>query len=458
MQTSYFLLDGFMNAPSNLRDLLEDAHTDGARVHSNSYGDDSQTSYTTWCVDVDAFTRENEDDLVIFAVTNGALLRTPENAKNGLAVGACRKPGSEGLIQSGGSGPTSDDRRKPEVFAPGQNTVSAGLGVCTVATRSGTSMAAPAVAGGALLVREYFRRGFAASGRAHPEASVMPTGALLKAMIVNSAVDMTGAAGYPTPAEGWGRILLENSLYFEGDARRLWYRDVRHAQGLATGEERSWYVPVVSSGEPLSVTMVFTDQPASLGASVAPVNDLDLVVEGPDGTFLGNSFDVALGRSTAGGAADDRNNVERVVLPAPTAGAWTVRVLGTSVPMGPQGFALVVNGALATRIPRPAEVRAGVDSPSGAGSLSMAPAAPNPFSSATDVEYRLERRGFVALRVYDLRGRLVRTLVNRELDGGSYRAIWDGRDDQGRSTVGGMYFLRLTASGEEKVARVVRIP
>ncbi len=457
-QSSYFQLDGFDNAPSNLLEVLEDAHADGARVHSNSYGDDGNTSYTTWCVDIDTFTRNREEDLVVFSATNGGLVKSPENAKNCLSVGATRRPPSQDLISNGGSGPTVDGRRKPELFAPGQSTVSVNVGPCNLTTRSGTSMAAPAISAGAILVREYLERGFHRLGRPSSD-SVVPTGALLKAILLNASTDMTGVSGYPSNEEGWGRLLLDDALYFAGDDRRFWFRDVRHAQGLETGAQRSWRIPVVDGTQSLAVTMVFTDAPASLGAASAPVNDLDLVVEGPDGTFLGNSFDTVAGHSSiATFGADPLNNVERFLLPSPTPGDWTIRVLGASVPMGPQGFALVVNGGLSPRIPEDEPTPPTLNPPFGTEpEFSLSAAAPSPFRGSTSIAYAIDRPGRVTLRLYDLRGRVIRTLVDRELEGGEFQATWDGRDDAGRSTAAGIYFLRLRSDGRERLQRVVRL-
>lgn len=49
----------------------------------------------------------------------------------------------------------------------------------------------------------------------------MPSGTLLKATLLNSAVDMTGISGYPSNTEGWGRVLLGDTVYFPGDTRNL---------------------------------------------------------------------------------------------------------------------------------------------------------------------------------------------------------------------------------------------
>ena len=78
------------------------------------------------------------------------------------------------------------------------------------------------------------------------------------------------------------------------------------------------------------------------------INDLNLEVVDPNGTtFLGNDF--ANGTSTTGGAADSLNNVEMVLVNAPAAGDWTIRVRGTAVNVGNpgQGYAVVASADLA---------------------------------------------------------------------------------------------------------------
>ena len=98
----------------------------GARVHTNSWGNDGTTSYIAWTQAVDQFSFENEDNLVCFAVTNlNAAIKTPENAKNCLAVAATQDTPNQGSFCSGGTWYTNDQRRKPEVMAPGCGTVSA---------------------------------------------------------------------------------------------------------------------------------------------------------------------------------------------------------------------------------------------------------------------------------------------------------------------------------------------
>ncbi|MFN7973429.1 MAG: hypothetical protein U0166_13955 [Acidobacteriota bacterium] len=139
--------------------------------------------------------------------------------------------------------------------------------------------------------------------------------------------------------------LLENALYFAGDARRLVIWDVRNGSGLSTGGVVQYDLDVNGAAQELKVTMVFTDQPAALQASLAPVNDVSLEVEDPSGNvYQGNVFDTAAGESQTGGSADLLNTVEQVVRKTPVTGAWKIRVRAGNVPLGPQGFAIVATG------------------------------------------------------------------------------------------------------------------
>jgi len=331
---------------TNIADKLALHYAQGARIHTNSWGDDSTTAYTGQCRSIDAHSYQNEDSLVLFACTNSSTLKTPENAKNCLAVAASGGNGLQDTFCSGGSGPTIDGRRKPEVYAPGCLTASADdLTTCGTTQLTGTSMATPAVAGVAALVRQYFMEGMYPSGARVSTDAFTPSAALLKAMIINSAVDMTGIAGFPGNQEGWGRVLADNAVRFPGDARQLIVRDTRNAVGLTTDQE--WDIGVsVAPDQPLKVTLVWTDPPAPVNSTATLINDLDLQVFGPGNVvYRGNEF--AGGQSVAGSVKDRVNNVEQVLLSTPASGAYVVRVKAAAVNQGTQGFALVITGGVA---------------------------------------------------------------------------------------------------------------
>jgi hypothetical protein len=320
--------------------------TQGAFVHTNSWGNDRTVAYDYACRAIDDFMWQNEDQLLVFAVTNSSLLKNPENAKNLLSVGAVGNPPGLNTICTGGRGPTSDGRRRPEIWAPGCTIESASGSIgCATAINSGTSMAAPAVSGIAVLTRQYFTDGFYPSGAARANDALLPSGALLKAMILNSGTDITSAAGYPGDREGWGRMIADASLYFAGDARRLVVKDIRNtsAEALSTGQTRRVLFRISGASQTLRATMCFTDAPAAVNSASAPVNDADLRLISPLGdVFVGNVFENGFSRS--GGTPDPINNTEQVHVQAPAAGLWIAEVAGTSVNVGTQGFALVLTG------------------------------------------------------------------------------------------------------------------
>ncbi len=339
------------NTETSVTARFQAAHDHGARIHSNSWGDDSITTYDGPCRAIDAFQHANEDDLIVFAVTDlNSNIRNPENAKNSLAVSASNEaPTENNACTAGGHGPTADGRRKPEVMAPGCSITSAtGSTGCGLLTLSGTSMACPAVAGAAVLAREYFMDGFYPSGHARGENAFTPSGALIKAVLVNSAVDMTGVTGYPSDREGWGRILLSNTLPLASSpSHKLLLSDVRTASAgaLLTGQSGTMSFYTGTCTTPLHVTLTYADAAALANAASAPINNLDLVVTSPQGdVYRGNNF--VNGASVPGGSPDAINNLEQVIIASPPAGHWTVSVIGTAINQGPQGYALVVTGGV----------------------------------------------------------------------------------------------------------------
>jgi hypothetical protein len=80
---------------------------------------------------------------------------------------------------------------------------------------------------------------------------------------------------------------------------------------------------------------------------------------------------------------------------------------------------------------------------------------PNPFDSATTLQYHLTRPGHASLRVYDVEGRLVAVLVDADMPAGSHSAVWDGSNDNGRRVSAGVYFCRLRAEGMTLTREIV---
>lgn len=70
---------------------------------------------------------------------------------------------------------------------------------------------------------------------------------------------------------------------------------------------------------------------------------------------------------------------------------------------------------------------------------------PNPFNPTTTIRYQLPEKSLVNLKIYNILGQLIRTLVDDEKAAGYYTIQWDGRDDSGKTVGSGIYFYRLEA-------------
>ncbi len=361
MQDAGYLVDNCGDLPGigcpvvDLNPVFQQTYDQGARIHTNSWGDNEnaavQNNYSAGSQDVDEFLWNHKDFVILFAAGNSgpgaASVGSPSTAKSVISVGATQRGTAANSMASFSScGPTSDGRLKPELTVPGQSIVSANAdnnvttNNCNTLTLSGTSMATPGAAGFAALTRQYFADGFYPGGAANSTNAFTPSGALVRTMLINSAVNMTGTTAIPANCQGWGRVLLDDAMFFTGDARKLWVKD---DSGFTTGSTASkTFNFTVVAGQSLKVTLGWTDFPSTPAAATNLINDLDLTVSGPSGTFLGNVF--ASGTSTTGGTADRKNTIEQVLLAIPAAGTYTVTVKAFNIPQGTQPFALVVTG------------------------------------------------------------------------------------------------------------------
>jgi hypothetical protein len=88
-------------------------------------------------------------------------------------------------------------------------------------------------------------------------------------------------------------------------------------------------------------------------------------------------------------------------------------------------------------------------------SYQLVPNWPNPFNALTTVGYGIRRAGAVTIRVHDLKGRLVRTLLDAHVNPGEHEVVWDGKADRGEPVASGVYFVRLQAGGEKRMRKVL---
>lgn len=251
-------------------------------------------------------------------------------------------------------GPTKDRRMKPELLAHGQPVFGARSDGTTdkyhcpiPIVMQGTSQATPVMASFALMARQYFKKGFYPSGKPNEKDGFVPSGALLKATLINSGSNMDGLVDLngqdkwenlkpmPTFTQGFGRAQLTNSLVFDGVSNFTMFKEETE---ISTGDEHAYCFRVNHGAKKhFKSTLVWMDYPGSPSAAVSLVNNLDLRVVDETGSVLyGN------------GAIDYVNNAEQVDVPSVKASghAYKVVVKGTKIPHGPQFYALVVTGQM----------------------------------------------------------------------------------------------------------------
>ncbi len=144
------------------------------------------------------------------------------------------------------------------------------------------------------------------------------------------------------------------------------------------------------------------------------------------------------------GLAGGENDVSELISIDTTTGAGTV--IGSVGVVGVAGLAIKtapvvgINDPVAEVVPRTTELLQNY---------------PNPFNPLTIVNYQLSIDNWVTLKVYDLLGRKVKTLVNERKAAGSYTVKWDGRDDAGRPLASGVYVYRLKAGSFVAVRKMM---
>jgi len=368
-----FAGDGSYEPPPSFETLTHDAVRSGADIGSNSWGDDTAGRYDLSAAEFDALVRDadastpgDQQYILEFSAGNAGpfagTIGSPAVAKNVIATGASQNDRPEFFYYADGidtmadfssRGPCEDGRIKPDLVAPGTwiSSLRSSVGNDDFAWavisdnyiyEGGTSQAGPHASGAAAVFVQYYRQLFFHN----------PSPALVKAALINSAVDMDDSietGPVPNSDEGWGRIDLTELI---GSPRAYQFFD--QLNPLTPGQVFEQHIIVQSRDEPLKITLVYTDVPGFPGALPALVNDLDLEVVGPNGLiYFGNQFDE--GESIPNPSAPDNlNNVEGVHVSVPDPGEYIVRVRARNVaqdaradtPAVDQDFALVISADL----------------------------------------------------------------------------------------------------------------
>jgi hypothetical protein len=286
------------------------------------------------------------------------------SGKNVISVGSSETTlGSQNinwLAWYSSRGPVYDQRFKPDLAAPGDQLMSAksngqGGQSCNTVEMTGTSMASPAAAGAALLVRQYFmdtnkRFWTKACNVKYNSCKVFtPSGALVKAILLHSGSALTvyengntkTALGNPPDYyQGFGRITLMNALPLQGTTNFDLFVD--DAVLLGANSQKAYAVKLnvnnVASGTPIKVTVTWYDPPNVDGTtSKALLNDLDLKIVSPYGdVYYPNGKNVK----------DSLNNNEKIVINNPKKGAYKVTVTSKALPAGgSQKFSIVITSS-----------------------------------------------------------------------------------------------------------------
>ena len=355
----------------SIYDMLRDAEQMTARLSVNAWGlNGNYGQYTADARSVDTFVHDRKDLTPIFSVgdrgTSGASqVSSPATAKNVIAIGASTTgapgtPAAGDVVNFSSLGPSLDGRIKPDLVAPGV-AICSGLAEeaknpagpsCLSGTHadgnayymslSGTSQATAIASGVAGLTREFIREQAGVSA---------PSSSLVKAAMINGARDLD-APDIPNAAEGWGEVDLERTvLPMDGTTVLDTFFDDRKVLAPGFGLLYSFSI---DPSHGMDLTLTWTDEPGSANAAQTQsrlVNNLDLILMDSEGNeWLGNDFSQGFSvSSSAGGSADDINNVERIRIAPGTLGAgtgdWIIKVLhrgGTN-----QDFALVMSAVAA---------------------------------------------------------------------------------------------------------------
>jgi hypothetical protein len=123
----------------------------------------------------------------------------------------------------------------------------------------------------------------------------------------------------------------------------------------------------------------------------------------------------------------------------------------------PTGAAPLASGRAIRYVPA-SDLSGAIDAPGAARArFALLPAQPNPMQGATTFSFSLDRADTAHLNVYDVQGRLVRSLIEGARPAGFQTIVWDGRDRKGAVAPAGIYFYRLSTSERGEVRKLVRV-
>jgi len=568
----------------------------GARVTSSSWGQTSNGDYYTLnCRQIDTVAWAHQDMVMFRSAgngnTSGELVNSPATAKNIVCVGASESGFGQAVTtwqlygtstrnelldvaEFSSHGPTQEGMRRPTLLGCGgwyiwsvDSDGSLTTNNTGIITMGGTSMATPTMAGMGALVRQYLTEGWWGTGaKLAGDAIANPTGPLMKSLMMLStrnfngaysidAIGQTGTQNVPSQGQGWGGVVLDDALYFAGDARKLRIDDTKSF--TSTGQTYTYTISTgTSTTEPLKIVLAYYDYPSASPSTDISVNNLNLTVTDGTNTYLGNVFGqpASNGYSITGGTADTVNP-EEVVWLAPASSkdkasrTFTITVTAASIIRGPQPFAITAGGDIisstnfrvstatavtfagmnltassegvnlnwrtesekdclrweiersdnadqglytkvgtveggrttsqpqnysytdntitekgeyyyrlaqidlngATTYYGPMSIGFGGDIPT---AYMLGQSLPNPTTGNAAISFSLKKSGAASLKIYNISGQVVKTLVNDNRPAGNYSVKWDGRDDHGKKVSNGVYLYRLISGDFQSTKKI----
>jgi hypothetical protein len=376
-------------------------------------------------------------------------------------------------------GPTADGRQKPDISAPGEAIVSALSSAVNMAGNEammspdgkhqvlqGTSMAAPHVTGATALL-----------------LGINPpfTADQIKTLLTTTAISDAFATGLPNVIWGFGKMDVPTAM-----ARALNSGTTVRRSVIAYDEPGDGYYwqltgPTAyalrfsppASGKLAEVQVKVMEQdvrPIVGGGSL--VCEVHADAGGSPGSRIGNPVQIPLAMLNPGtnnsvsllsANADVDAGTDYFVVLSLSQPSDTLAVLSDVSSSGNRS--LSYNGSNWTAIAQNFRFRPVVASLAGAtstGERSDRPFAfdlqqnfPNPFNPSTQIHYSIPSKGHVSLKVFDLLGKEVATIIDGDENAGSHQVLWKGTNSAGRAVSSGVYFYRLQSGGLIKTQKMI---
>lgn len=316
---------------ANMGGTLDYHQDSNVLVFNSSYSNGCNAGYTNTTVLVDQEIYDNPTLMQVFSAGNSngddcgyGAGNQWGNITGGHKVGknviATANLGENDNIQSSSSrGPASDGRIKPDISAHGNYQTSTDPNN-TYASGSGTSAAAPGIAGCFTQLQHVYKT--LNNGSNGPSA-------LLKAVMLNTANDL-GNDG-PDFIHGWGKVNALKATIALEEGRYL-------SNSVSQGTINNHTINVPAGTSRLKVMVYWADPEGSTSAAQALVNDLDATMTDGSNVFfpwlLNTAPNAASLNQPASRGVDNLNNVEQIAIDNPSASSYTLTVSGSTIPFG----------------------------------------------------------------------------------------------------------------------------